>query len=324
MSVRSRSSLVLSFAIAASTAFAQEGEKTGGAEWMQNFADAKAKAAAEGKDLLVDFTGSDWCVWCQRLDKEVFAEAVFQADAAKHFVLVKLDFPQNAQLITEEIREQNGKLQQEYQVQGFPTVFLLDATGKPYAQTGYQKGGGEAYVAHLGELRAHKTARDEHFGKAKDAKGVDRAAHLVAGLEALHNDQMVLAHYRAEIDEVMSLDADGKAGLKGKFEAKLAKADIENKIGELSRQRDWDGIDKLMVEALTKYKGNADLEQFATYYRGVVRIEGSHDFDGGLKLFDEALKIAPETDLAKQIPMVKETVERIKKQMEGEKKDGGK
>lgn len=327
MSVRSRFSFALSFAFVTAAAFAQEGEKAGGAEWLQNFADAKAKATAEGKDLLVDFTGSDWCIWCKRLDQEVFAEAAFQTEVVKNFVLVKLDYPQNQELVTEAIREQNGKLQQEYKVQGFPTVFLLDATGKPYAQTGYQEGGSAKYVPHLAELRANKVARDEHFGKAKDAQGVDRARHLVAGLEALHNDEMVLAHYRTEIDEVMTLDADGKAGLKGKFEAKLARADVEGKFQELAQQGDWEGVDKLMVETLAKYKGNGELEQMATFYRAVVLLESKQDFDGALKLIDEALKFAPESDFAKQLPRIRKNVERIKKQQEGEeggeKKDGG-
>ena len=300
------------------------------AEWMQNFADAKAKAEKEGKNLLVDFTGSDWCVWCKRLDKEVFAEADFQKEIVKGYVLVKLDFPQDQSLVTEEIKAQNEKLQEQYKVQGFPTIFLMDAAGKPFAQTGYQAGGGAKYLEHVAELSKGKAARDEHMAKAKDAKGIERAKHLASALEALNNDEMVLAHYRAEMDEVMSLDADGKAGLKAKFEAKLAKTDLEAKFNELAQGGDWDGVDAAMVEALEKWKGNKDIEQMATFYRAIVLIESKQDFAGALKLVDAARELAPDSQMGKQLVGIKKRIEQAKKQMEqrggGEEggKDGGK
>lgn len=294
------------------------------AEWLQNFADAKAKAAAEGKDMLVDFTGSDWCVWCKRLDKEVFAEEAFQTEAVKGFILVKLDFPQNQELVTEEIRAQNEQLQQQYKIQGFPTVFLMDAAGKPYAQTGYQQGGGAKYVEHLAELKKGKAARDEHFAKANDAKGADRAQHLAAGLDAMASDDLVFAHYRAEIDEIIALDADNKAGLKGKYEGKLAKTDLEAKFQELAQQGDWEGVDKAMVGFLEKWKGNVEIEQMATFYRGVVLIESEQDFAGALKLIDAARDMAPDSEMGKRLVMIRKNIERIQKQTEGDKgEDGG-
>ncbi len=300
------------------------------AEWMQNFADAKAKAAKEGKNLLVDFTGSDWCIWCKRLDKEVFAEADFQKEIVKSFVLVKLDFPQDQSLVTEEIKAQNAQLQEQYKVQGFPTVFLMDAAGKPFAQTGYQAGGGAKYLEHVADLGKGKASYDQHMAKAKDAKGIDRATHLTAALEALNSDDLIFAHYRTEIDEVMALDADGKAGLKAKFEAKIAKTDLEAKFNELAQGGDWDSVDKAMAEALEKWKGNKDIEQMATFYRAIVLIESKQDFAGALKLVDAARDMAPESEMGKRLVQIKKNIERIQKQMEqqggGEEggKDGGK
>ena len=300
------------------------------AEWMQNFADAKAKAAKEGKNLLVDFTGSDWCIWCKRLDKEVFEEADFQKEIVKGYVLVKLDFPQDQSLVTEEIKAQNAQLQEQYKVQGFPTIFLMDASGKPFAQTGYQPGGGAKYLEHVAELSKGKAGYDENMAKAKDAKGVDRAKLLTAALESFKNDDLIFAHYRAEVDEVISLDADGKAGLKGKFEGKLAKMDLEAKFNELAQGGDWEAADKAMEEAIAKWKGNAAIEQMATFYRGIVLIESKQDFAGALKLVDAAIAMAPESDMGKQLVQIKKQIEAAKKQMEeqagGEEggKDGGK
>src|SRR5690606_17350127 len=125
--------------------------------WLVEFAAAQRQAAEEGKDLFLDFTGADWCVWCQRLSGEVFAKPKFQDYAKEHFVLVELAFPRDASGQADAVREQNEELQGRFGVQGYPTILLLDSAGRPYAQTGYQPGGEEAYVEHLDELRAIKT-----------------------------------------------------------------------------------------------------------------------------------------------------------------------
>jgi thioredoxin-related protein len=318
----------LSFAVAVlglvGSALAQEGQ------WLQNFEDAKAKAKADGKDLLVDFTGSDWCVWCKRLDAEVFAEKAFQDGVAKGYVLVKLDFPKDENLVTEAIKKQNAQLQSDYKIQGFPTILLMDPAGRPYAQTGYQQGGAAPYLEHLAGLQKAKAARDEHFGKAKGAEGAERAKHLAAGLDAMA-EEVVMQHYKAEVDEVMKLDADGKAGLKAKYEAKLAMVELEEKFQELAQNGDWDAVDKYMAELLTKYKGNVDIEQKATFYRAVVLIEDKHDFAGALKGIDAARAIAPDSEFGKRLEQIRKNVERIQKQQEeqdgkdkkDDKKDGG-
>ena len=105
--------------------------------WVNDFEKAKKTAAAEGKDLLMDFTGSDWCGWCIKLRKEVFDLEAFKTAAPKNFVLVEIDFPQNTGKMTKETQEQNARLQQQFGVRGYPSIILADAQGRPYAQTGY-------------------------------------------------------------------------------------------------------------------------------------------------------------------------------------------
>ena len=70
--------------------------------WVSDFEKAKASAAKEGKDLLIDFTGSDWCSWCIKLRKEVFDLDAFKAAGPKNFVLVEIDFPQNKSKLSKE------------------------------------------------------------------------------------------------------------------------------------------------------------------------------------------------------------------------------
>ncbi len=79
------------------------------AEWMTDFDAAKARAAAEGKPLLVDFTGSDWCSWCIRLKKEVFDKPAFAEYARDKFVLVEVDVPDNPKFDREQL-ERNRAL----------------------------------------------------------------------------------------------------------------------------------------------------------------------------------------------------------------------
>ena len=119
--------------------------RASGEGWVSDYEAAKKTAATEKKDLLLDFTGSDWCGWCIRLDKEVFGKEPFKTKAPKDFVLVTVDFPQQKKL-PEAVEKQNTELQEKFGVEGFPTIYLADSTGRPYAKTGYQPGGPEAYV----------------------------------------------------------------------------------------------------------------------------------------------------------------------------------
>ena len=122
----------------------------------------------EGKGLLLNFTGSDWCGWCHKLEGEVFAKPEFKAYAAKHWVLVYLDFPQD-----KPVRDaaQNEKLQQRFGVEGYPTIVLLDGDEAQIGETGYEEGGAAKYVEHLeafrveaAELKAKIAALEQQVG----------------------------------------------------------------------------------------------------------------------------------------------------------------
>jgi len=117
---------------------------------------AKMKAAQEGKDILLKFTGSDWCPWCKRLDSEVFGTELFKQEVTKNFVILVLDFPQDKSLLSQKAYRWNIKLYKEYGVPGLPTVILADADGREYARTGYRQGGPKEYLEHLQQLRKLK------------------------------------------------------------------------------------------------------------------------------------------------------------------------
>ena len=122
------------------------------ANWLTNYDEAKTKAKSDNKFLLLDFTGSDWCGWCKRLNAEVFSKPQFQDYAAKNLVLVELDFPR-AKPQTEEVKKQNMQLASQYQIEGFPTIVVLNADGRKIGELGYMEGGAEAFIAAIEKLR---------------------------------------------------------------------------------------------------------------------------------------------------------------------------
>lgn len=121
------------------------------AEWMTDYDKALAQAKAQKKPILVDFTGSDWCIWCMKLDKEVFSQPAFDNWAQKKAILLKLDFPRRSAQ-SDAVKKANAALVQKYQVQGFPTILILDENGNEKARTGYRQGGAENYVKQLDGL----------------------------------------------------------------------------------------------------------------------------------------------------------------------------
>lgn len=121
------------------------------AGWEDDMAKGAAAAQASGRFLLVNFSGSDWCGWCKRLDREVFSQREFKSYAASNLVCVVVDFPRFHNQ-TRAQKETNESLARKYGVQGFPTVLLLSPTGEVAARTGYQPGGAKAYVEHLQQL----------------------------------------------------------------------------------------------------------------------------------------------------------------------------
>jgi thioredoxin-related protein len=138
--------MVVAVAICAG-AFASEG-------WMTDFDKAKELAKENKHHILVDFSGSDWCGWCVKLDKEVFSKDEFKAYAKDNLVLVLADFPRDKSNQSEALIKQNNELAKKYGVRGFPTVFLLSPEGKIVAKTGYRDGGPDAYVKHIKQLIA--------------------------------------------------------------------------------------------------------------------------------------------------------------------------
>ncbi len=106
--------------------------------WSQSYEDALAEAQATDKAVLALFTGSDWCKWCIHLKEDVLETPEFADWAQENVVLLELDYPRSRPL-GDLLQEQNERLKEKYQVSGFPTVLLLDASGNVMGKMGYMK-----------------------------------------------------------------------------------------------------------------------------------------------------------------------------------------
>ncbi len=120
--------------------------------WINNLDTAKSKARSEKKLILLNFSGSDWCIPCIHLRQDVFDTDVFTKYASEHLVLVNADFPRkkNNQLSSEQ-QELNNELADKYNPDGsFPFTLLLDSDGnKIKIWDGYYKNGPEDFVREI-------------------------------------------------------------------------------------------------------------------------------------------------------------------------------
>ncbi len=113
--------------------------------WNNNLDKAIEISKKTKKPLLLFFTGSDWCGWCIRLQTEVFKKPEFVTWAKDNVVLVEVDFPRRTP-IAPELAAQNNELQQFFAVQGYPTVWFVNAT-KIDGKTNFDKLGSTGYLA---------------------------------------------------------------------------------------------------------------------------------------------------------------------------------
>jgi thioredoxin-related protein len=173
------------------------------------------KATKEKKDLLLLFTGSDWCPPCQKLEQEVFIDEDFYAESEGNFVYLKFDFLKNSPL-REKVKLRNEKWAKKFGVDSFPTIVLVDAKLKPYAFAGYEKGGAENFLGMLAESRQVRITRDEKMAAADNAKGDERAKLLDEALSGMPRE-ISDVYYEEIIKEIIELDKDDELGLRTKW-----------------------------------------------------------------------------------------------------------
>jgi len=126
--------------------------KHGKFKWYTSLKSARKAAAEEKKPIIMLFTGSDWCPYCIKLEKEILSQKEFKAWAPDHAIL----FIADAKGGPDKLAPENKKLMKEYGGNGFPSVIVTDADGKTLGKTGYVGGTPEAYCKSLDGIIASK------------------------------------------------------------------------------------------------------------------------------------------------------------------------
>ena len=129
--------------------------------WLTSVPEALAQARREHKLALLDFTGSDWCGWCKKLNADTFSKPEFIEYASRNLVLVEIDFPKHKEQ-SDDLKQANKALKAKYGVKGFPTLVVLEPDGTVvWKKVGYLAGGPEAMISKINEARSTPGARNE-------------------------------------------------------------------------------------------------------------------------------------------------------------------
>jgi hypothetical protein len=229
------------------------------------------------------------------------------------FVLVELDFPKDKSKLSDDTQKQNAELVKTYAVQGYPTILLCDADGRPYAATGYKEGGAEKYVAHLNELRANKTKRDEALATAGKVEGVDKAKALVATLDVMKlPDQVVENFYGDLATQIKAADPKDETGFGKKAVSKQRLNEFQNALQELGGKQDMDGA-LALVDKMLKEGGFEPEQTLQIMMTRAVIFAQQGKFDDAIKAVDEAKAFAPDSPMLPGIENFRKRLEDSKK-----------
>lgn len=171
-------------------------------------------AKEQGRDIMLEFTGKEWCPPCIHLRTKILETAEFEQAVGDKYVLVEVVFPRlpsAVAAIPEEQRNANEKLLVHHRIEtGLPTVLLLDAQGFPYAQVAGARRNTAEYLKALDAAAQVKVKRDAAFEKACGLQGLERAAALAEGLNAVPAN--CRDKYPEVVNEINALDPQNTLG----------------------------------------------------------------------------------------------------------------
>ena len=274
------------------------GAAQGELKWLTDFGEGKKAAAESGKPMLVDFTGSDWCSWCVKLKNEVFSQKDFEA-AADKYILVELDFPQAEDLVTPEQMIKNEEVRQKFNVEGFPTVLLLDKTGRAFARTGYQAGGPKAYLTHLEEI-------SKPYTTLETAQGDARKEALATFLETLSGEE-IEEDFSAELEELKKIDPEDETGFQAAMTSAKILADFEEGVEEKMAAGDFEAVLKQVDDYLAKYDPQGGDRQHILMGRVMVYVEQGEK-EKAFAEIDEMAALDADSEFTQNVEEIKQSI----------------
>jgi len=210
-------------------------------QWTQDYDAAMAAAKKSGIPVLLNFTGSDWCGYCHKMDEAVFSKPEWKQYAKTDVALAYIDFPKkDKSKVPAAFVARNKELAQKHGIRGYPTYVLLDsANGEELGRLGYLQGPPANFIAKVNELKMFSeanlkklSANDTALKTAVDGYLATKAeqASLKDKLDAADKKEQKL---REELDELLAqskakkLGARGAAYLAARKELKAAKEELK-------------------------------------------------------------------------------------------------
>jgi thioredoxin-related protein len=260
--------------------------------WLRDLEAAKEAARASDRALLIEFTGSDWCPPCIKLHREVFGVAGFQEAASRDYVLVVIDNPRDRSKLGEAEDRQSVALHERYAVNKWPTIYLTDAEGRPFARTeDYRPGGPTAYLEHLATFAGSRKAQREAFDAAADLEGVERARRLDLALR-IGGAFVPTAPFEAEIDAIV---AAGDTALAEYWQARRSADALEVELPKLGKAGQWEAVEARLEPLIDSESLDAAIRQKALFWRGTARARLGRAADAKSD-FEAAAKLDPESE----------------------------
>ena len=273
--------------------------------WEQDYNEAKKIASEQNKDIFINFTGFTIFSKELRIKKEIFSKQIFINEIQKNFVLLKLDFSKDDTAMDEDAVNKNNDLKEKYGINGFPTIILTDASGKPYGRTSYKEGGPEKFIEHIHEFLLTKQQMLTLLEKADNPtiEGTEKAKLIDEAL-SLTPMGVVCRFYADRLDQVIELDSENKASLKNKY--KLARrvdelcfliSEHENKQKD---NEDFNIAIKFADDLIKEFNPKGQSLQTIYLYKGNAYYH-MEDHTNAKKTLQMAIDVAPESKLAEVI-----------------------
>ena len=192
-------------------------------EWTTDLDAARTRAAAEGKSVLVDFTGSDWCGYCIQLKKNVFDQPEFENFAKNDFLFVEIDIPNDVKRVGQELYNKNRQLCEQYKIAGFPTIMIMSPEG--YIIGGFVGG------ANMARVQDALNKAKENAAKVKEAEKLEGSAKALklAEVHATLASDLKPAN-AAMIQVIAEADVDNVTGMKDMAKATAQMEELEKKL----------------------------------------------------------------------------------------------
>lgn len=283
--------------------------------WLVGLDRAKEQAVKADKDLLLNFSGSDWIPQSITWEEKVFTNQEFIDAALKDFVLVRLDFPRKRNIQSDALRQTNEKAAAYYEIRRYPKVVLADSDGRPYATIAWEPGHtSEGFLKILAEKQGARLSRDNALAAAEKVEGVAKVPHLAKALEGQSPNQ-ILRYYREEFNEIVALDPKDAGGL-GHVVYYEKTVEMRKRLDALAKENKWE-------EAMTELDKFAETEAKTKEQKQKVRfwkLQGMlqlKQLDDIMPFLDSIIEMGPDTPVGKKAEELKpELMEGIAKELQ--------